>query len=501
MNNNIIQYLEHTASRLPNKTAFIGEDGSVTFSDLRSRSMDVAAVISGRVSPGESVLVLSGKAITTITYLLGILYAGCYYINLDSELPTERLSNIISRVDAKLMLVDDSGGNLAKSSGFHGEILNLSAPPARSSDPVGWHSTVDTDPMYVIFTSGSTGVPKGVVTPHRAVMDYIEAFSGAAQISEDDVFGNQAPLDYVAAIRDIYLPLYTGASTVLLQKKLFTMPGKLFRVIEEFGVTTLCWVVSAFCILAKLNAFSDMPKSIQKIIFTGSVMPPSVLAEYQKVLPQAMFMNHYGPTEITASCTYHILNTAAADLEEIPIGRPFSNTQILLLKSDGTVVPHNACGRENIGEICVKGTGLALGYYADAEKTASSFIQNPSNSKYPERIYKTGDLGWFDRNGILHFAGRMDRQIKHMGHRIELDEVEAAAAAIRDISSCSCQYDTQNEVLYLFYTGGAAKRDIALALRSKLPDFMVPRKILQLDEMPHLPNGKIDIPALKKLFK
>ena len=502
MRNSLICYIEEIAERFPDKVAFTDDNGSMTFSALRERSMDVGAALSCHARPGEPVLIISGKSITTITYMIGILYAGCYYINLESELPMERLGNIISRVDAGTMLTDDGGAIIAENVGYCGRVLNMTAPSPRKSDPDGWRSTVDTDPLYILFTSGSTGVPKGVVTPHRAVMDYIEAFASAAGISHEDVLGNQAPLDYVAAIRDVYLPLFTGASTVLLPKKLFSMPNSLFAAIAAHGITTLCWVVSAFAIPVKLNAFATekAPSCIKKVIFTGSVMPPSVIRQWQKALPGAMFMNHYGPTEITASCTYHIVDHIIEDGEEIPIGVPFNNAGMLILK-DGQVLPRDAFGPENTGELCVKGSGLALGYFRDEEKTRASFVQNPDNGAYPETIYRTGDLGYFDENGVLHFRGRMDRQIKMMGHRIELDEIEAVAMTAAGMASCSCQFDISKEILYLFYTGSVEKRTVALTLRKSLPDFMIPRRLVPLPELPKLPNGKTDTVSLKKLFK
>jgi acyl-CoA synthetase (AMP-forming)/AMP-acid ligase II len=209
-----------------------------------------------------------------------------------------------------------------------------------------------------------------------------------------------------------------------------------------------------------------------------------------------MFVNQYGPTEATASCTYHVIRSKVEEDTVLPIGSPYKHYSVMLLKEDNTLAADG-----EVGEICVKGPCLALGYYRNAEKTAESFMQNPLNDKYRELIYKTGDLGSFNADGELMFHGRKDRQIKHMGHRIELEEIEGAAKRVDGVRTCCSLYQKEKELLYLFYTGDAAPKEITLFFRAQMPAFMVPRKIVQLDEMPALPNGKTDMNALKAYFK
>ena len=179
----------------------------------------------------------------------------------------------------------------------------------------------------------------------------------------------------------------------------------------------------------------------------------------------------------------------------LPIGKPYENYGILLLNEDDTPTAPG-----EIGEICVKGPVLALGYYGDAERTAQAFIQNPLNPNYRELIYKTGDLGRWMEDGNLAFHGRKDRQIKHMGHRIELGELEKTASEVEGVSQCCAMYNKDKELLYLFYTGEATSKEIVLHFRAVLPAFMVPRKLIRMDELPRLPNGKLDMQAMKNLF-
>ena len=255
------------------------------------------------------------------------------------------------------------------------------------------------------------------------------------------------------------------------------------------------WSVSAFTILTSLGAFEEVGlKSLRKICFSGSVMPCRVLRKWQENLPEAHFVNQYGPTEATASCTYYSVDHLVEEDEVLPIGKAYDNYRVFLIDEHGN---DPAVGEQ--GEICVCGPILALGYYNDPERTAAAFTLNPLNRAYPERMYRTGDYGRLDEAGILHFCGRMDRQIKHMGHRVELDEVEHAANVVDGVAESCVIYNKAKEVLILFYTGDCDRRSLALALRDELPGFMVPRKIKKLEQLPKLPNGKYDMKKLEEM--
>ena len=224
-------------------------------------------------------------------------------------------------------------------------------------------------------------------------------------------------------------------------------------------------------------------------------MPSQQLRIWQQNLPGALFVNHYGPTEITASCTYYVLDHVVEPDEVLPIGVPFDNTEILLVTDEG----RRAAPGER-GEICVRGTCLALGYYNNPGKTAEAFVLNPLQPVYPEIIYRTGDIGSFNPDGNLNFHGRIDFQVKHMGHRIELGEIETVASAVTGIHSCACLYQQEKSQLHLFYTGTATTKDIAIYLREQLPAYMVPHKFIQLSDMPLNPNGKYDRNALRDMI-
>lgn len=274
------------------------------------------------------------------------------------------------------------------------------------------------------------------------------------------------------------------------------MPDRLFETLNANRVTALCWSAAGLELLARLRAFeAAKPRYLKKVCFSGSVLPGRDLRYWQQNLPEVLYVNQYGPTEATASCTYYVVDGEAADDTVLPIGVPYENYRILLLKEDDT-----EAGPGELGEICVGGPCLALGYYGDPGRTAEAFVQNPLNSAYRELIYRTGDYGRYRADGLLEFHGRKDRQIKHQGHRIELDEIEGTAMQINGVDECCALYDGGRERLYLFYTGSATAREIAVHFRSVLPGFMAPGRVVRLESFPLLPNGKKDLQTLKTYF-
>lgn len=501
MNRTILSWVDSTVPRLPDKTLFTDQNGHITFGEFDAITRSVGTFLARNISAGSPVVVMSGRNVRTPAVFVGVVRAGCFYAPVDATMPVSRLNQILSVIQSDMILVDEEYAQIAEKLSFAGRIVRIEDILDTVADEalLAERSVelLPTSPLYVIFTSGSTGIPKGVITSHTSLMNYIDGFCEVMGMEEDDILGNQSPLDYIAAIRDIYIPLKTGASTVIVPKNEFSMPGQLFDTLNRHKVTTLCWSVAGVELPVKLGGFAEgKPEYLKKLCFSGSAMPCKYLKVWQEHLPDVLYVNQYGPTEATASCTYYVVSEKVEDSTVLPIGKPFANYGILLLNED-----HTETAPGQIGEICVKGPVLALGYYRDPERTADAFIQNPLNHAYRELIYKTGDLGCWREDGNLEFHGRKDRQIKHMGHRIELGEIEKTAGEIAGVSECCALYHKEKELLYLFYTGEAASKEIVLHFRAVLPAFMVPRKLIQLDAFPRLPNGKMDMNSLKNYFK
>lgn len=497
---NVLEWLEKSADIFPDKIAYQDIKNQISFKEVLNISKKIASALL-EIADKTPIAVISGRELQTINAYLGVIYSGHAYAPIDGTLPDQRLKLILEILNPKAIVLSEEFYEKVKSFNTGAKIFKLEKI---SNSKINENqlqeirrNMVKTDPLYVIFTSGSTGKPKGVITSHESLICYIESYAKVMEINQNDILGNQSPLDYIAAIRDIYLPLFKSAKSVIIPKEFFMQPNSLFDFLNKNKVSAVGWSVSAFTVPYSLNIFKENSlNTLEKICFSGSIMPMNCLKVWMKNLPNTKFVNQYGPTEATASCTYYEVTKEDLEKKSLPIGKPYENYRIYILDDNLKEVEDG-----QIGQICIQGPILALGYYKDLERTKKDFILNPNNPFYPERIYKTGDYGLINENGFIEFKGRMDRQIKHMGHRIELDEIEFACDKIDGVQECLSLYDYKKEKLHLFYSGNIEKRELSLKLKSLLPLFMLPRKIEKLEEMPKLPNGKIDINTLKGKIK
>ena len=493
----ILDYLEETAERFPDKLAFADVSASITWSALVEKAKERAAVLSRYFEPGQAVPVMIEKSVKTLEYFFGALYAGCFYSYFDATFPDSRLNSMIETLGVRHIVADSrfekKFSALNAEPLFFGKLEDENTPP-RYYDDARRRSIIDTDAAYANFTSGSTGTPKAVAVSHRSVIDFISCFTEIFGIRADDNIANQAPFDFDVSVKDIFSGVLTGASVHLVPKMFFSFPTKLLDYLEEREITVLIWAVSALCIVSTLNGFDyKVPAKLRMVMFSGEVMPVKQLAVWKRFVPAAEYINLYGPTEITCNCTYFRI-PKDADIEGytrgIPMGIPFPNERILLL--DESDRPVTKPGVE--GEVCVSGTCVALGYY-NSERTAEVFVQNPLNKAFFERIYRTGDLAVLGEDGNYYYIGRKDTQIKHMGHRIELGEIENAIARHEGISRACCVF-ADNKIT-AFYAGEERdKKDIVTLLKVSLPAYMVPSDFIRLAEFPLTKNGKIDRRAL-----
>lgn len=495
---NVLEYLEKTTQKNGNKTAIIEENQKCSYTELLEKSQKVGSELTKHITPRNPVPILMEKGINGIYSFFGTIYSGGFYVLLNPELPKQRLQKILEVLEANIILTDENNYELAQEIAENRKILKIEELKNKEINKEKLQQirsqALDVDPLYANFTSGSTGTPKGVVISHKSVIDFIDIFTEKFKINEKDIIGNQAPFDFDVSVKDIYSSIKTGATLLIIPRKLFSMPSKLLDYICENKATTLIWAVSALCLITTFHGLDyKVPTTINKILFSGEVMPIKHLKEWIKHLPEAMYVNLYGPTEITCNCTYHIINKNTEYEKQIPAGKPFDNEQVFLLDEKNQQITKT----KEIGEICVKGTALALGYYNDLKQTREKFIQNPSNEKYNDLIYKTGDMGYFDEKGDLYFSGRKDFQIKHMGHRIELEEIERAMEKIEKVERACCIYREEKSKIYGFYIGDITKIELHDKLKETLPIYMLPNVLTKLEEMPVTKNGKIDRKQLK----
>lgn len=497
---NVLEYLEQTAPRLPDKIAFANEEMGLSFRQVSDQARAIGSFLHGEGLYKKPVVVFMKKHPKTIVAFLGTIYSGCFYVPLDEEMPRHRIELIFQTLRPDAMICDDTTSQLAKEFSFDGNIYlydEISQSPVddQALDRIR-SKQIDTDPIYIVFTSGSTGVPKGVMACHRSVLDYIEHLSEVLRFGEDTVFGNQTPLYFDACLKEIYPTLKYGATTYIVPKQLFMFPIKLVEFLNQFKINTVCWVVSALTMISSFRTFEKViPEHLHTIAFASEVFPIKQFNLWKAALPNARFINLYGPTEVTGICCYYEVDREFSLDESLPIGRPFKNTDIILLDENNK---EPAPGHQ--GEICVRGTSLTLGYYRNPEKTNEAFVQNPLNDMYPELIYRTGDLGKYNERGELVFLSRKDFQIKHMGHRIELGEIEVIVNMHPEVSTACCLFDNEKKKIVLYYVGQVDTKDIATYIKEKLPRYMVPNVIRQLEQMPLTPNGKINRNLLKEQY-
>ena len=498
---NLLEYLERTVTRFPDKTAFANEDTAMTFSQVYNQARAIGSRLHREGFYKKPVVVFMKKHPKMLTAFFGVIYSGCYYVPLDDEMPRFRIELIMQTLEPGALICDETTEELAAELNYQGTVLRYEDLVSQEADEAALAEIrakqLDIDPIYIVFTSGSTGVPKGVMACHRSVIDYIEQLCQVLKFDENSVFGNQTPLYFDAYLKEVIPTIKYGATTILIPKQLFMFPIKLVEFLNAHKINTLCWVVSALTMISSFRTFEKVkPEYLRTIAFASEVFPIKQFNLWKAALPNARFINLYGPTETTGICCYYEVDREFAEHETLPAGRPFRNTEILLLDENDQLA---APGQQ--GEICVRGTRLTLGYYRNPEKTAEAFVQNPLNKLYPELIYRTGDLGRWNDRGELEFAGRKDYQIKHMGHRIELGEIEVIVNMHDAVRSACAIFDNVKKKIVLYYTGDITVAELNTYIKSKLPRYMVPNVVRQLDMLPLTPNGKIDRNRLKTLYE
>lgn len=470
---NVLEYLEQTEQKYSRKTAV--EDGrtSLTYHQLLECSRKIGSgLAAASVPPQKPAVIFMEKSCLALASMLGAVYAGCFYVCVNPEQPPERTRKIFEVLKPAVVLTADEHLEILEETGYEGSRLNpekllKGRTHLRLLQKIR-KASGEKDLLYGMFTSGSTGVPKGITVSHRAVIDFIGHFTELFEISEEDRIGNQAPFDFDVSVKDIYSFLKTGAALVLIPKEMFVMPPILIDFLCEKRVTTLIWAVSALCVVSGLKGLEyRVPETVNKVLFSGECMPAKQLRIWQKALPSAVFVNLYGPSEITCNCTWYKVEREFSDDERIPIGGPLPGRNVFLLDEKGEEI--SKTGKP--GEICVSGESLAEGYYGDKKQTEERFIRYPADASRCRRTYRTGDLGYYGPEGLLYFCGRKDFQIKHMGHRIELEEIEHAISSMEGVSRGYCVFDREKNYIMAFYVGKAQEAWVRRELKKKVPAY------------------------------
>lgn len=503
LNYSAVSLLEQAAIKFKEKIAFEDKDGVISFEDLRIKSRILGSRLLEQVRTGREcpVIVTLPKSINSIISFMGVLYAASPYAPIEYAVPPERMKTMTDNLKPAAVITDKEGKETLSLLGLDTKILVFDELLQGQADDAAvdaaQSSVCALDPAYIMHTSGSTGVPKGVTISNYGVTDYAGWIAATFKITDSDSLGLNSPFHFDNSIFDIYTTLYTGAKTFIIPEILFMYPDKLMEYVAENKISCIFWVPTVMISVANSGILDTIKlPELKNILFAGEVMPNKQLNIWRRALPDSVYTNLYGPTE-TNVCTYYIVDRPFEDSDSLPIGKACENMQAVILNED-----NKKCAIGEQGELCISTAGRSLGYWNAPELTERVFIQNPVNPRFHDRIYRTGDLVYENEEGNIIFIGRKDSQIKLRGNRIELGDLESAAAAIDGADSVCALFDKEKQEIVLFIetTAEIAARKFRTELKKYVPAYMVPARIVIMEKFPHTPSGKIDRVGLRKEY-
>jgi len=488
-----------------NRTALIypatGE--RISYSELNLLADRILGILwSKGLRQGHVAAMFHDKSPAAYAAMLACLRLGIIYTNLDPDSPWERLRKILSTCQPNIIINAFQAmpfGNDLEAEGFRNtlHLRDMQVFPGDDSLP-DCRTVSGGSPAYIMFTSGSTGMPKGAVMSHANLIGFIAWAQERFVITPDDVLTNVNPIYFDNSVFDFYSAIFSGATLVPITSDQVRDTRLLVRLINDANCTIWFSVPSllVYLLTTRALAASDFP-AIRKIIFGGEGFPKTKLSQlYGMFGGRAELENVYGPTECTCICSAHTISaTDFQDMQNLaPLGLLAQNFDFEILPLDETA--------PDFGELFLHGPQVGLGYYNDPERTAKAFIQNPRHSLYADVGYRTGDLVSKDVRGWLHFKGRADFQIKHMGYRIELEEIEAAFNTLPDVKECAVIYQKLGEGLGQILAFAAislpvSSEQLLHKIAAIVPCYMVPRCMIVMELLPKNANGKIDRVALQ----
>ncbi len=485
-------------------------DADVSYAALDARANRTARVLAAHgCRRGDVLGVLHDKTVAAYAAMLACLKLGVTYANVDAANPASRLEHVFATAAPRMLLAFGDPGESVQGAadGLDIPLLDLDAhseaiAAAEASPLAESRSVTGSTPAYLMFTSGSTGQPKGVVVTHDNVAAFVEWAQAEYGIGPGDVLTGVNPPYFDNSVFDFYAALFNGACLAPVSPATVDDPRALIDAVEAARCTVWFSVPSLLIYLGSLKLLrgSRLP-DLRVITFGGEGYPKSELIKLWRAFgDRVRIVNVYGPTECTCICSaFDITEATFADMEGVPpLGHLAVNFDGLLLDGDTPVADGEA------GELCLLGPGVAAGYYRMPERTDQSFVQNPLNGAYREPMYRTGDLvRRSTEDGLLYFVGRADNQIKHMGYRIELEEIEAALAAIEEVTEAAVVYQrvraTHGHILaFLAGDGIPDENTLRERLRERLPGYMIPNRIHVRAMLPKNANGKVDRVALSR---
>ncbi|MHA6486325.1 amino acid adenylation domain-containing protein [Bacillus cabrialesii] len=483
---------EEQAAKTPDQTAVVFEDGAMTYKELNEQANRIAWELIERGIKSETTVAIMGRRSPEMLIgIYGILKAGGAYLPIDPDYPEERISFLLEDSGTNILLLQSAGLRVPA---FAGEIVYLNQTNSglkhRLSNP-----NADVLPQslaYVIYTSGSTGRPKGVEVEHRSAVNFLNSLQSRYQLNQSDVIMHKTSYSFDASIWELFWWPYAGASVYLLPQGGEKEPEVIAQAIEEQKITAMHFVPSmlhAFLEHIKYRPVPIKTKALKRVFSGGEQLGTHLVSRFCELLPNVALTNSYGPTEATVEAAFFDC-PLYEKLERIPIGKPVHHVRLYILNQKQRMLPAGC-----IGELYIAGAGVARGYLNRPALTEERFLEDPF---YPgERMYKTGDVARWLPDGHVEFLGRLDDQVKIRGYRIEPGEIEAALRSIEGIREAAVTVRTDSgEPELCAYIEGLRRNEVRAQLERLLPGYMIPAHMIEMEQWPVTPSGKLDRNAL-----
>ncbi|MEU3895417.1 amino acid adenylation domain-containing protein [Streptomyces sp. NPDC045251] len=503
----VLDHVVRHAKSASDRVAVVDGETQLTYRALLCRIGELREALAAQgVGAGDTVAVCGPRSADIPAAFLALESLGASYLPVDPRWPHDRVRDVLGRSRAVRFLYDarEPGGEDAVRAALAEQVKVLELPASTGSGTPPPRTVADRslEARYTIFTSGTTGRPKGATVEHQGMVNHLRAKIEDLSITADDVVAFTAPLVFDISIWQMLCPLMAGGRLVVVRDETLRFPRRLVNALRSAGATVVELVptVVGWIVDETLRRGGEALPDLRCLISTGEELRPAVAARTLDALPRTVLVNAYGPTECSDDVTHHTVTREDTSRPRLPVGAPIANTSLYLLVDEGDA-GWRAAEPGEIGELFVGGTGVGLGYLNDQETTDRAFFADPFDPESATgRLYRTGDLARFE-NGLVHYLGRSDRQVKVAGVRMELDEIEAVLSRLPAVRACAVTVAGAGErselVAHYALHSPAGSGELQEILRASVPAAMVPRRWRQWEDLPLTPNGKVDHRTLR----